>query len=59
MQIRYFKGMQAMARTANSKIIFLPSASTVGSSIRMAKAFGEGAELQGGVSASQEFDSEF
>ncbi|TAQ85390.1 hypothetical protein B7494_g6283 [Chlorociboria aeruginascens] len=47
MQIRYLEAMQAMAKTANSKVIFLPSASTVGSQMQMANAFGEGAEHQG------------
>jgi regulator of protease activity HflC (stomatin/prohibitin superfamily) len=47
MQIRYLEAMQAMAKTANSKVIFLPSASTVGSQMQMANAFGEGSEAHG------------
>ena len=41
MQIRYLEAMQAMAKSANSKVIFLPSANSVGSSMAMANAFGE------------------
>jgi len=58
MQIRYLEAMQAMAKTANSKVIFLPSASTVGS-MQMANAFGEGSEHNGGPSASQKYDNDF
>jgi len=57
MQIRYLEAMQAMAKTANSKVIFLPSASTVGS-MQMANAFGEGSE-HNGPSASQKYDNDF
>ncbi|KAF4624015.1 hypothetical protein G7Y89_g14158 [Cudoniella acicularis] len=58
MQIRYLEAMQAMAKTANSKVIFLPSASTVGS--QMASAFAEGSEHQGdGPTASQKYDNDF
>ncbi|RDL41236.1 uncharacterized protein BP5553_01215 [Venustampulla echinocandica] len=59
MQIRYLEAMQAMAKSANSKVIFLPSASTVGSSMQMANAFGEGSEHNGGPSASQKYDTDF
>ena len=58
MQIRYLEAMQAMAKSANSKVIFLPSASTVGSQMQMANAFGEGSEHHG-VTASQKYDSDF
>lgn len=50
MQIRYLEAMQAMAKTANSKVIFLPSASSVGSSMAQAHAFGE----EGGVTQSDD-----
>jgi erythrocyte band 7 integral membrane protein len=42
MQIRYLEAMQAMAKSANSKVIFLPGASSVGSN--MAKVFGDDAK---------------
>jgi erythrocyte band 7 integral membrane protein len=48
MQIRYLEAMQAMAKSANSKVIFLPGASSVGSSMQMAGALGEGSEQNGG-----------
>ncbi|CAM1509050.1 Fc.00g027890.m01.CDS01 [Cosmosporella sp. VM-42] len=46
MQIRYLEAMQAMAKTANSKVIFLPGASsTMGTALSDAmQAPGEGAE---------------
>ncbi|KAH8819971.1 stomatin family protein-like protein [Xylogone sp. PMI_703] len=47
MQIRYLEAMQAMAKSANSKVIFLPGASSVGSQMGMANLFGEGAEAHG------------
>lgn len=53
MQIRYLEAMQAMAKTANSKVIFLPSASTVGSSMAMANAFGEEGGVTNGSGSSQ------
>ncbi|RAL61453.1 hypothetical protein DID88_009382 [Monilinia fructigena] len=49
MQIRYLEAMQAMAKSANSKVIFLPSASTIGS--QMANALGEGSEHHGASSS--------
>lgn len=49
MQIRYLEAMQAMAKSANSKVIFLPSASTIGS--QMASALGEGSEHHGASSS--------
>jgi len=56
MQIRYLEAMQAMAKTANSKVIFLPSASTVGSQMQMANAFGEGADTYGAHAQAKEND---
>ena len=46
-----------MAKSANSKVIFLPGASNVGSSMAMASAMGEGPEHNGGPSAAQKFDN--
>lgn len=59
MQIRYLEAMQAMAKSANSKVIFLPGASNVGTSMAMASAYGEGPEHQSGsgISAAQKFDN--
>jgi len=59
MQIRYLEAMQAMAKSANSKVIFLPSASTVGSQMQMANAFGEGSEHHGGPSSGKNDTSDF
>ncbi|KAL1640166.1 hypothetical protein SLS58_007280 [Diplodia intermedia] len=43
MQIRYLEAMQAMAKTANSKVIFLPATNqTVQSQLAQADAVGEG-----------------
>ncbi|EON65426.1 hypothetical protein W97_04664 [Coniosporium apollinis CBS 100218] len=43
MQIRYLEAMQAMAKTANSKVIFLPAQNqTVQSQLAQAEAAGEG-----------------
>nr|POE93488.1 putative band 7 family protein [Quercus suber] len=43
MQIRYLEAMQAMAKTANSKVIFLPAQNqTVQSQLAMAEQVGEG-----------------
>lgn len=43
MQIRYLETMQAMAKTANSKVIFLPAQNqTVQSALAQADAVGEG-----------------
>lgn len=43
MQIRYLEAMQAMAKTANSKVIFLPAQNqTVQQQMAMADTFGEG-----------------
>jgi erythrocyte band 7 integral membrane protein len=57
MQIRYLEAMQAMAKSANSKVIFLPSASTVGS--QMSAMVGDGSSQHGGPSASQKYDNDF
>jgi erythrocyte band 7 integral membrane protein len=56
MQIRYLEAMQSMAKSANSKVIFLPGASMAGS-MQAAGVFGEGSEQNGGPSAAQKFDS--
>jgi len=56
MQIRYLEAMQAMAKTANSKVIFLPGASSMGASMQIANQFGEGSDHQG---AAQKFDTDF
>jgi hypothetical protein len=43
MQIRYLEAMQAMAKTANSKVIFLPAQNqTVQSQLAQAESVGEG-----------------
>lgn len=43
MQIRYLEAMQAMAKTANSKVIFLPATNqTVQSQLSQADTYGEG-----------------
>ena len=43
MQIRYLEAMQAMAKTANSKVIFLPAPNqTVQSQLQAAENAGEG-----------------
>jgi regulator of protease activity HflC (stomatin/prohibitin superfamily) len=62
MQIRYLEAMQAMAKSANSKVIFLPAQNqTVQSALAQADAYGEGPSSHGaspmGVqsSAAQEF----
>jgi erythrocyte band 7 integral membrane protein len=52
MQIRYLEAMQAMAKSANSKVIFLPGASSVGT---MASAFAADAE-HGGSTPGARFD---
>jgi erythrocyte band 7 integral membrane protein len=63
MQIRYLEAMQAMAKTANSKVIFLPAQNqTVQSALAQADAVGEGPSSYKpadgssmGVSAAQEY----
>jgi erythrocyte band 7 integral membrane protein len=47
MQIRYLEAMQAMAKSANSKVIFLPGASSLGS--QMTKDFAHGSEHHDGA----------
>jgi regulator of protease activity HflC (stomatin/prohibitin superfamily) len=59
MQIRYLEAMQAMAKTANSKVIFLPSASTVGAQMQMANSFGEGSDQHGGQASAKHDNSDF
>ena len=49
MQIRYLEAMQAMAKTANSKVIFLPATNqTVQSQLAQADTYGEGPSAHGG-----------
>ncbi|KAL9107443.1 MAG: hypothetical protein Q9227_007640 [Pyrenula ochraceoflavens] len=56
MQIRYLEAMQAMAKTANSKVIFLPAHNqTVTAQMAQADNAGEGPSKYG---ASQSFDQE-
>jgi regulator of protease activity HflC (stomatin/prohibitin superfamily) len=57
MQIRYLEAMQAMAKSANSKVIFLPSASTVGS--QMQAMVGDASSQHAGPTASQKYDNDF
>ncbi|KAJ8066508.1 hypothetical protein OCU04_005566 [Sclerotinia nivalis] len=57
MQIRYLEAMQAMAKSANSKVIFLPGASTMGS--QMANALGEGSGDHAGASSSRNDTGDF
>ena len=48
MQIRYLEAMQAMAKTANSKVIFLPATNqTVQQQLAQADTFGEGPSSHG------------
>jgi len=56
MQIRYLEAMQAMAKSANSKVIFLPAQNqTVQSQLAQADAAGEGPSSYGAGSAAQEY----
>ncbi|KAF2487435.1 hypothetical protein BDY17DRAFT_288964 [Neohortaea acidophila] len=59
MQIRYLEAMQAMAKTANSKVIFLPAQNqTVQSQLAEADKYGEGPsryQTENYASAGQEF----
>ncbi|KFX95456.1 hypothetical protein O988_05780, partial [Pseudogymnoascus sp. VKM F-3808] len=48
MQIRYLEAMQAMAKSANSKVIFLPGPANVASQMAMADSVGEGVVGNGG-----------
>ena len=48
MQIRYLEAMQAMAKTANSKVIFLPATNqTVQQQLAQADSYGEGPSSHG------------
>ena len=48
MQIRYLEAMQAMAKSANSKVIFLPAQNqTVQSALAQADSYGEGPSSHG------------
>ena len=54
MQIRYLEAMQAMAKTANSKVIFLPATNqTVQQQLAQADTYGEGPSNQGSSSSSK------
>ncbi|KAI5196785.1 stomatin family protein-like protein [Aureobasidium subglaciale] len=61
MQIRYLEAMQAMAKSANSKVIFLPAPNqTVQQQMQMADAVGEGPASYGqtfGSSSNNDFGS--
>jgi len=49
MQIRYLEAMQAMAKSANSKVIFLPGPPALGAQMALAEQAGEGpSKYQGG-----------
>lgn len=53
MQIRYLEAMQSMAKTANSKVIFLPAMNqTVQQQLAAADSAGEGPSNYGGGQAS-------
>ncbi len=56
MQIRYLEAMQAMAKSASSKVIFLPGASSIGASMQMAGALGEGPGHQD-IDTTKQFDT--
>jgi len=56
MQIRYLEAMQAMAKSSNSKVIFLPGASSLGASMQMAGALGEGPGHQD-IDTTKKFDT--
>lgn len=59
MQIRYLEAMQAMAKTANSKVIFLPATNqTVQSQMSMVGQSGEGSSKFGGNESNQRFDKD-
>jgi len=59
MQIRYLEAMQAMAKTANSKVIFLPATNqTVQSQMAIADAAGEGPSKHGQGKESNAFDQD-
>jgi erythrocyte band 7 integral membrane protein len=51
MQIRYLEAMQAMAKSANSKVIFLPAQNmTVQTALAQADSVGEGPSSHGATS---------
>ncbi len=52
MQIRYLEAMQAMAKSANSKVIFLPGPSNVATQLAQADALGEGPSSHAGKGGS-------
>lgn len=55
MQIRYLEAMQAMAKSANSKVIFLPAQNqTVQSQLAAAEAHGEGPSSYGAPQSVQQ-----
>jgi regulator of protease activity HflC (stomatin/prohibitin superfamily) len=57
MQIRYLEAMQAMAKTANSKVIFLPGANhTVDHQLATADSYGEGPSSHQGSGNGPMFD---
>ncbi|KAL8721618.1 MAG: hypothetical protein Q9225_001742 [Loekoesia sp. 1 TL-2023] len=60
MQIRYLEAMQAMAKTANSKVIFLPATNqTVQQQLAQADNYGDGPSSQGSSSkAANAFQSD-
>lgn len=54
MQIRYLEAMQAMAKTANSKVIFLPATTQISQSqMAIADTYGEGSKANGGKNAGE------
>ena len=58
MQIRYLEAMQAMAKSANSKVIFMPGASSSASTAALAAATNDPKNLageQGESSGNQDF----
>lgn len=59
MQIRYLEAMQAMAKTANSKVIFLPATNqTVQQQLAQADQYGEGPSSHGGRKETGPFNGE-
>ena len=56
MQIRYLEAMQAMAKSANSKVIFLPAASSnMSSALNAALAPMQGEDSQAGGGDNRDF----
>lgn len=56
MQIRYLEAMQSMAKSANSKVIFLPATNqTVQAQLAQADAAGEGPSSHGADSAAAQY----